>query len=230
MTNCTVSGCERRHYATGLCRRHYMQRKRAMKKEEQQKLNVAVKEQQEKRETKQILLETRPPLPKEKEKDTKTAYVTTLPFSSDTIDPKKIGIGEKSTTSTTPPPAPGPAKPFQFNIGIEFVEMGYEYLNAAAPNSRIKLKLTEIQKANLEAAFAAVGIGTQNPWVVIVLTIIPPVALFVILNYDELKIGLGKIFGDMKKAVVKEKVFHNSLVGVKDVSGHTASKPAAATG
>lgn len=215
MPSCTVTPCPNRHYAGGLCRSHYMKRMRARKAEETKALKATNPNPP-----------TQVPTPPTK---TVSGYVKNLPFLNDTpVDPLKIGIGEKGA----PAPVPGgPAKTttgYQFNIGIEYVEMGYEFLNSAAPNARIKLKLTEVQKANLEAAFSAVGIGTQNPWLVIVLTIVPPVVLFVILNYDELKLGLGKIFKDMRGAASS---MVSKVKGVTaPVTGHPDGKPATTPG
>jgi len=211
MPNCTVSGCETRHYAGGLCRSHYMKRMRAKKTEEIKALKASNPK----------------PAPTQPTK-TPSGYVTTLPFSNKPIDARTIGIGEKGAPPSTTPVQPGIApKPYQFNIGTEYIEMGYEFLNTAAPNAKYKLKLTDVQRANLDAAFAAVGMGTQNPWIVIVLTIIPPVGMFIVLNYDELKLGLGKMFTDLKGMVkTKEKVKE----GILNVTGHPNGKPAAATG
>jgi len=80
---------------------------------------------------------------------------------------------------------------FSYSIGTELVEQIYGFLNTLAGykyGDQGSLRLTDRQKGQLDAAFAAGGVGaTNNPWVAIAIIMVPSVAMFVIANWSRFK-------------------------------------------
>ena len=134
--------------------------------------------------------------------------------------PEEIKIGVQGPVGAEAGPvidpnAPKPPPPVQYAIGTLQIEMCWEVLNKWAPNSAVKLELSPLQRQALDSAFIQAGLTTTNPWVIIVSIVAFPTIVFILLNYDQIKIGAKGMFDDMKNALApKKKVdqFVKSLV------------------
>jgi hypothetical protein len=187
-----VDRCNGKHLAKGLCRKHYMKlwRKSDTVPEEPNEITEHIAQSINPIDNKTT--QSIEPI----DNKTKGGYQYDLE--------ENIKMGQEPPLSMDGPSAfnqntlPLSNKKFYVSIGIQYVEMAFEFLNDLAPSAKTKLALTEIQKTNLQMAFDALGFGTNNPWVVIFITIVPPLALFCIINYKELKKNLKEMFADFK--------------------------------
>jgi len=179
---CTAPDCVRKHYARGLCRTHYLgTRKGAFRAQPQVSVPEAAG-------TKFI-----PP--------TEVRPATEIKIGEQAPSTVQIGAGPAPA-----PPAGPPAPPaFQINLGTGEIDLFYEWLNSMAPDAPYKIKLTPQQRTNLDAAFAAAGLTTTNPWIVIAVTIGIPLVLFVVMNYEQLSKNIKAMVTDMKKFGQKKK-------------------------
>jgi hypothetical protein len=174
MSGCTVEGCESKHYSKGLCRKHYLKARRAHSDEE------------------------------DKPEEQKPTYIPPTEI--------KIGVpgtppeGTAPTAPSTPlgpdgkplPAKPGQAGSYSFSFGSLQVALAWEQLSRLAPDAR-PLELTPKQREELDAAFAAAGLTVNNPWIVIIGIIVPPTVLFIICNYDQIKLNSEKMFKDLAR-------------------------------
>jgi len=176
---CSIEGCKDKHLAKGYCRKHYMKYWR----KSDNKSDIITEHVEQ----------SINPIEKEETTDDKKPGG----YKYDLEDDIKIGQ-EPISSSITSNPLPLSDKQFYVSIGVEYVEMAYEFMNDLAPSAKTKLILREVQKQNLQKAFDALGFGTNNPWVVIFFTIVPPVILFIIMNYKEIKKNMKEMFGDLK--------------------------------
>lgn len=175
MSGCSVEGCDNKHYAQGLCRKHYVKKRRQDKEEGE--------------ETKEADNEPKfiPPT------EVKIGVPGTPPEGSTTpVQAPKLGPDGK--------PLPGQPGGYSFSFGTLQVELAWEQLSRLAPEAT-PLRLTPKQREELDRAFEAAGITVNNPWVVIIGIIVPPTVLFVIINYEQIRLNLDKMLKDLTRTV-----------------------------
>ena len=173
---CTAPDCNNKHFAKGLCHKHYRQETRRRKGENTDE-------------------------PKSESDIPKY------------IPPEEIKIGVQGPNAVDggpvqpDPNAPKPPAPIQYAVGTLQIEMAWEVLNRMAPNSAIKLELTPVQRQALDQAFIQAGLTTTNPWIIIVSIVAFPTIVFILLNYEQIKLGAKGMIDDFKNAfTVKKKV------------------------
>ena len=173
---CTVPGCTNKHLAKGFCQKHYRQKYR--KGEE--------------------------PTP-----DDKPGDESGTPEIPKYTPPEEIMIGKEGPNAIPKEGVQDPAKerrpPVQYAIGTLQIEMCWEVLNKWAPNSAVKLELSPLQRQALDSAFIQAGLTTTNPWVIIVSIVAFPTIVFILLNYDQIKLGAASMLDDFKNAVMPKK-------------------------
>jgi hypothetical protein len=179
MPGCTAATktgdpCTNKHYSLGLCRKHYMAKRKQEATEEKP--------------------ETEGP---------KYISPSEVLIGQDGTPPE--GSVDKGAVAPKVGPDGKPLPAYSFSFGTLQVELAWEQLSMLAP-SATPLRLTPVQREQLDAAFMAAGITTTNPWVVICMICIPPSVLFLLCHYEEISLNMKRVFKDMAQLASKMKM------------------------
>jgi len=183
--HCTVEGCDRKHYSKGLCRKHYVQKAR---------IDNKIKEP--------VVPDSEEPLKPEEPKfippdEIKIGEPGKPPEGYVPVGGGHLGTGQPEFDKDGKMIKPSGGA-YSFSFGSMQVALAWEQLSRLAPDAK-PLELTPQQRIELDAAFAAAGITVNNPWIVIIGLTLPPTVLFIIMNYEQIKLNGEKMFKDMAR-------------------------------